>query len=266
MSHHPNLVTAEPRRPAVRRAATRVGAIAVVGALGLALTGCSNVIDTFNRVQGAIAGESTETPTPTPTASSGTTSSFDFISTFSTDGSVSLTTSVADGLDLILDVWAVDPKRTAEWTTDTAKVFGFAVNVHDTYVDEKAVLSQKRRVYISAISITSQTSETSGLVQIPFQFAADPRTLVPTDVITSTYGVLLNSYQGGLLVPETTLRQLPPTTYGITLQFALTVWVESTANTDTSFQQQTVYQTVPIRIVASTTTTETTTPEATTTG
>ena len=75
-------------------------------------------------------------------------------------------------------------------------------------------------------SITSQTAQTSGQVQNPFQFSSDPRTLVPTDTLRSDRGLLLNSYQGGLLVPETTINQLPADTYGITLEFAMTIAVE----------------------------------------
>ena len=95
----------------------------------------------------------------------------DFDSLFSYDGSVSLTTDVASDLEVVLDVWAADPKRTREWTPNNEKVFGFAINAYDRRVDDKAVLTQKRRVYISSISITSQTAQTSGMVQQPFQFA-----------------------------------------------------------------------------------------------
>jgi hypothetical protein len=179
---------------------------------------------------------------PTPTAS------VLFDSVFTYDGSQSLSTDVADQLEVRLELWADDPKRTQEWTTENPKGFGFAVNVYDHRVDEKAVLEQKRRVYISAISITSQTSQTSGQVSQPFQFTADPRTLVPTDTLRSDQGLLLNSYQGGLLVPTTTIAQLPSDTYGLTLQFAMTVTVEGAA-AGGAFTQQTVYQTVPIAIV-----------------
>ncbi len=49
-------------------------------------------------------------------------------------------------------------------------------------------------------------------------------------------------------MPTTSIRQLPNDTYGITLEFALNVAVEGTANTDSSFSQQTVYQYLPIAI------------------
>ena len=71
---------------------------------------------------------------------------------------------------------------------------------------------------------------------------------MPTDTIRSSKGLLINSYQGGLLVPETTINQLPQDTYGITLQFALDIWVEGTANDSKSFTQQTVYPVIPIAI------------------
>ncbi|PZU33455.1 MAG: fructose 1,6-bisphosphatase [Microbacterium sp.] len=235
--------------------AARVRAIALTASAVLlltSLTGCSQIASAFNGLQ----QEAVATPSPNP---SSTVATMPFDSQFTYDGSVSLTTDVADGLEVRLDVWAADPKRTQEWSPDGEKTFGFAVNVYDHRVDEKAVLTQKRRVYLSMVSITSQLSQsTVGAQQItsPFQFSADPRTLVPTDTLRSDRGLLLNSYQGGLLVPETTIHQLPADAYGITLQFALQIWVEGSANTDTSFAQQTVYQVLPIAIFSPSTTTE----------
>jgi hypothetical protein len=226
-----------------RLRAAALAAVALVGALSM--SGCSQVIDAFNAVQGN-APAATQTPTATPAPMPSAAMAFD--SQFTYDGSVALTTDIADGLTVTLDVWAVDSRRTQEWSTTADKTFGFAVNVADTRVDEKAVLAEKRRVYLSSISIKSQTAQTSGQVSAPFQFSADPRTLVPSDTNRSDKGLLLNSYQGGLLVPETSIHQLPNDTYGITLEFSMNVWVEGSANTDTSFQQQTVYQYVPIAI------------------
>lgn len=229
----------------------RLRAIALAATLALAagasLPGCTQIVDTFNAVSGnsrpvAVVPTDAGTPQPQPSA----TMAFDSLFTY--DGSVSLTSEIADELELVLDVWAVDSRRTMEWTADAPKTFGFAVNVKDHRVDEKAVLAEKRRVYISHISIRSQTSQSSGQTQSPFQFSADPRTLVPQDTIRSDRGLLLNSFQGGLLVPETTIHQLPGDTYGITLEFSMSVWVEGTANTDTSFAEQSVYQYVPIAI------------------
>ncbi|WP_159500207.1 fructose 1,6-bisphosphatase [Microbacterium sp. 18062] len=235
------------RRPTDRRARrVAIGAaLALVGALSL--SGCSQIVDTFNNLQGIGSdGSANEGTSVTPSASPS--ASMVFNSQFTYDGSVSLTTDVADDLEVRLDVWAVDSKRTQEWTPTRDKTFGFSVNVYDHRVDEKAVLTEKRRVYISSIQVMSQTAQTSGQVQSPFQFSADPRTLVPTDTLRSDRGLLLNSYQGGLLVPEQTIHQLPADTYGVTLEFAMTVSVEGTANTDTSFQQQVVYQYLPIAI------------------
>jgi hypothetical protein len=231
-----------PRR--ARRAALGV-ALALVGALSL--SGCAQIVEGFNNLQGidsadATANQDAVRPSASPSAS------MTFNSQFSYDGSVQLTTDVADDLALELNVWAVDSKRTQEWTPNREKTFGFSVNVYDHRVDDKAVLTEKRRVYISSIQIMSQTAQTSGQVQSPFQFSADPRTLVPTDTLRSDRGLLLNSFQGGLLVPEQTIHQLPADTYGMTLEFAMTITVEGTANTDTSFQQQTVYQYLPIAI------------------
>ncbi|MGP3535831.1 fructose 1,6-bisphosphatase [Microbacterium sp. RD1] len=233
------------------RLSRRVRAAALAAALilaGTSLTGCAQIVETFNTLSGNPATDSSNAPAGASTPVPQPTESMAFNSQFTYDGSVSLTTEVADDLELTLDVWAVESRRTQEWTADQPKVFGFAVNVTDHRVDEKAVLAEKRRVYLSNISITSQTAQTSGQVQSPFQFSADPRTLVPADTNRSDRGLLLNTFQGGLLVPETSIHQLPNDTYGITLEFSMNVSVEGSANSETSFGQQTVYQYVPIAI------------------
>jgi len=208
----------------------------------LPLAGCSPLFEAFNGTQAGAVERVPEPAVPAEAAAA------QFESQFTYDGSVSLTSDVADDLEVRLDVWAADPKRTREWMPMGEKTFGFAVNVYDHRVDDKAVLTQKRRVYISQISITSQTAQSGGQMSTPFQFAADPRTLVPTDTLRSERGLLLNSFQGGLHVPETTIQQLPPDTFGVTLQFQLSIWVEGAADDDTSFAQQTVYQQLPIAI------------------
>jgi hypothetical protein len=223
-----------------RRARLAVAAALTAGAL--MLSGCAQVADAFNSISSP-----QDEPSPSVTPVDGAVE-MPFDSQFTYDGSVQMTYEISDGLEVILDFWAVDSKRTHEWYTDAPKTFGFAVNVHDRRVDEKAVLKQKRRVYLSNVSISSQTAQTSNQVSSPFQFSADPRTLVPTDTIRSSKGLLINSYQGGLLVPETTINQLPPDTYGITLQFALDVWVEGEANSKSNFAQQTIYPVIPIAI------------------
>ena len=234
------------------RRSVRALALAAALALGgpVTLTGCTQVVDAFNALQAQTSGggQSVVVAPPAPQSSS---AAMPFDSRFTYDGSVTLSSEVADGLELRLDVWAVDPKRTMEWSSTNEKQFGFALNVYDHRVDEKAVLTQKRRVYVSSVSITSQTAQSGGQVSNPFQFSADPRTLVPSDTLRSDRGLLLNSFQGGLLVPTTSIRQLPNDTYGITLEFALNIAVEGSANAETSFSQQTVYQYLPIAIFES---------------
>lgn len=214
----------------------------VAPALALTVSACAPASEWFHQLTGQTAD--TNVPAPTPSASE----TLPFNSSFSADGSVALSTDIADGLEVRLDVWAVDPKRTALWTPANDKHFGYAINVYDHHVDEKAVLTQKRQVFISSIQISSQTAQTSGATAQPFQFAADPRTLVPTDTIRSDRGLLLNSYQGGLLVPDTVVHQLPPDTYGLTLSFTFQVSVQQTSGQDGTFASQTIYQSVPIAI------------------
>lgn len=230
-----------PRRPTSRTARIAFASALLAGSL-VALSGCAQLGGLLGTMPGEPAAAAVPAPAPSPT----TAMAFDSLFTY--DGSVALASEVADDLELRLDVWAQNPKRTQEWTPGAEKTFGFAVNVHDLRVDEKSVLAQKRRVFISSISITSQTAQTSGQVQAPFQFSADPRSLVPTDTIRSDRGLLLNGFQGGLYVPETVIHGLPADTYGLTLEFAMTVWVEGNANDEASFSQQTVYQYLPIAI------------------
>ncbi|WP_060915951.1 hypothetical protein [Microbacterium oleivorans] len=232
-----------PIRPLARR---RLAVVVLAAAAAVSLSGCSQVVEAFNSISGT-SNNAAATPAPNATPAAGADEK-PFDSQFSYDGSVQMTYEVADGLQIVLDFWAVDSKRTQEWHADNPKTFGFAVNVKDTRVDEKAVLKQKRRVFLANVTISSQTAQTSNQVGSPFQFSADPRTLVPTDTIRSNRGLLINSFQGGLLVPETTINQLPQDTYGLTLQFALDIWVEGTANDDKSFAQQTVYPVIPIAI------------------
>jgi len=222
----------------------RTAAGALLVAATLAGTGCAQIIDGFNSLAGAPSPQATAPAAPP--AGSGAQMPFD--SQFTYDGSVSMSTELASGLELVLDVWAADPRRTQEWYVSADKTFGFAVNVKDHNVDEKAVLTEKRRVYLSSVSITSQTAQSNGQVSSPFTFSADPRTLVPEDTLRNERGLLINTYQGGLLVPEVVIGQMPQDTYGVTLQFALQVYVEGSANTESSFQQRTVYQYLPIAI------------------
>lgn len=232
-------MTARRARVLARGAAALLALTTVVSA-----TGCAQIVDVFNSAQRM------QDVAPVAPVQDANTAPEDlaFESQFTRDGSVSLSSDLTEDLEVRLDVWAYDPKRTMEWTPTGEKTFGFAINVYDHRVDEKAVLTEKRRVYLSQVSITSQTSQNSNQSSSPFQFSADPRSLVPTDTLRSDRGLLLNSFQGGLLVPQTTINQLPDDTHGITLQFALTVSVEGTANDDASFQQQTVYQVLPIAI------------------
>lgn len=235
-------MTTRPTRRFVRLTASA----ALVGTLSVT-TGCAPLAESFNSLQST---REVVTPTAPPLKDAETTEMV-FESLFTHEGSVSLSSEVADELEVRLDVWASDPKRTMEWHPEGPKSFGFAVNVTDHRVDDKAVLAEKRRVFVSQVSITSQTAQSSNQSSAPFQFSADPRTLVPADTLRSDRGLLLNSYQGGLLVPELTINQLPDDTYGITLQFAITVSVEGAANDDTTFQQQMVYQVLPIAIFPS---------------
>jgi hypothetical protein len=168
-------------------------------------------------------------------------------SQFTDEGSVTLASDVAPDLEVRIDAWAVDPKRTQEWTESAPKTIGLAVNVYDYRVPEKSVLEQKRRVYLSSISISSTLSP--GGAPGPFQLTADPRELVPADTQRADEGLLINSYQGGLLIPETVIGAVPDGTTGLTLDITLTLAVEGVAG-DGAYLPQSVVQRLPIAIFA----------------
>ena len=103
------------------RRSVRAVALAAVVALGgpITLSGCTQVVDAFNALQAQTSGGGQSVVVATPAPQS-TASAMPFDSRFTYDGSVSLSSEVADGLELRLDVWAVDPTRTMEWTSTNA--------------------------------------------------------------------------------------------------------------------------------------------------
>lgn len=203
---------------------TRMSLSAALLAAVLLLSGCGQLSALVDAVADDVG------PEPAATAPA-------FESPFTDDGSVSLSTDVADDLEVRLDVWAV-ASPAAETT------FGMAVNAYDYRAPENAVLAQKRHVYLSLVTITStlNPSQAAG----PLQLTTDPRTLVPSDTLQSDRGLLVNSRHGGLLIPETTIPPLPEGTDGITLDIVLTLSVDADANGAGTRHEVTVHHALPI--------------------
>lgn len=109
-------MTVRRARGAARGAAALIALTTVAG-----LTGCAQVVDAFNDLQG------TQEVTPVTPAQDASTDEIVFESQFTRDGSVSLSSDVTDDLEVRLDVWVYDPKRTMEWTPTGEKSFGFAI-------------------------------------------------------------------------------------------------------------------------------------------
>jgi hypothetical protein len=211
--------------------------------VAVGLAGCS----TFTPLLGTPLGAQTvqddvAASTPAPT----TTSGLVFDSVFTDMGSIHPTVSIGERLDLELDMWT--EQKTHEWSTDGDKRFSFVINVYDSAVPATATFESKRRVYMSNISVTATTSTTSGASVSPFVLDTDPLlvTLDP-EALRSEHGLLITSPKGGFQLESNAIGDLSADTYGVLLDFALTISTENTAGGG-QYSTQVVHIPVPVAI------------------
>ncbi|QYF74801.1 hypothetical protein [Cryobacterium sp. PAMC25264] len=207
--------------------------------LALGLTGCSS----FTPLIGAqplqnVAAAATPTPSATP--------DLVFDSVFTDMGSVHPTLMIGDDLELQLDMWT--EQKTHEWYTDSEKLFSFVINVFDRSVPADAPFAAKRLVYMSNISVTATTSTTSGASVSPFVLDTDPLlvTLDP-EALRSADGLLITSPKGGFQLESNQIGTLSADTYGVMLDFAMTISAESSAGAG-GYTKQIVHVPVPVAI------------------
>ncbi len=224
------------------RALSAGAALATVAAL----SGCSAVLPLFG-IQ--------PTP-PAPAALEGTApksapaadSSLQFASVFTDMGSVHPTVDIADQLQLRLDVWT--EQKTHEWTPDADKRFSFVIGVYDQRVPAEAPFDQKRRVYMSNITVSAQTTAVSGAAESPYLLNTDPlKVTLDPEALRSEQGLglLITSPKGGFQLESQQIGVLAADTEGLMLDFAMQVSYE-TAPLSNSYTTQVVHQYVPVAI------------------
>jgi hypothetical protein len=171
-----------------------------------------------------------------------------FASLFTDMGSVHPTVDIADQLELTLDVWT--EQKTHDWTPLADKRFSFVIGVYDNRVAAAAPFDQKRRVYMSNISVTAKTSTASGVVETPYALNTDPlRVTLDPEALRSDQGLglLITSPKGGFQLESQQIGVLAGDTEGVMLDFAMQVSFE-TSPLSNAYTTQIVHQYVPVAI------------------
>lgn len=152
------------------RIALRALAVGAALTTVVALSGCSTIMPLFG-LQPAPSNPNSTQGASDP-ASSTVDQSLQFASVFTDMGSVHPTVDIADDLELKLDVWT--EQKTHDWYYDADKRFSFVIGVYDDRVPAEAPFDQKRRVYMSNITVTAKTTSASGTVETPYVLNTDP--------------------------------------------------------------------------------------------
>jgi hypothetical protein len=246
-----------PRQTLVLRSAGIAAALATV----VALSGCSTIMPFFG-IQptapgaagaagsaGAGAGAGTTADSTTADLGANTTDgSLQFASVFTDMGSVHPTVDIADQLQLKLDVWT--EQKTHDWTPMADKRFSFVIGVYDNKVPAEAPFDQKRRVYMSNITVTAKTTTVSGAVETAYNLNNDPLkiTLDPEALRSEQgLGLLITSPKGGFQLESQQIGVVSDDTLGMMLDFAFQVSYE-TAPLANTYMTQVVHQYVPVAI------------------
>ncbi|ARJ05379.1 hypothetical protein GCM10010988_04610 [Cnuibacter physcomitrellae] len=245
-----------------KRLAVRALAIAASVATVVALSGCSTIMPLFG-LQAAPTDPNSTANAAQSQADAATDASLQFASVFTDMGSVHPTTDITDQLELKLDVWT--EQKTHDWFYDADKRFSFVIGVYDNRVPAEAPFDQKRRVYMSNITVTAKTTTTSGTVETPYVLNTDPlKVTLDPEALRSDQGLglLITSPKGGFQLESQQIGVLAPDTQGLMLDFALQVSFE-TAPGSNAYTTQIVHQYVPVAIFSHTTSTSTPTPTPT---
>ncbi|WP_213815998.1 hypothetical protein [Glaciihabitans sp. dw_435] len=226
--------------PIRTRFALAASAIALSAMVGL--TGCSlsSILGPQPQSAALTAVDSTPVPTATKTP-------LVFNSVFTDMGSVHSKVMIADQLELELDVWT--EQKTHEWFPDSDKAFSFVINVFDQSVSPEAAFANKRKVYMSRISVAAKTTTSSGASTSPFVLDTNPLavTLDP-EALRSKSGLLVTSPKGGFQLEDNRIGQLASDTYGVTLDFAMVIHAETSKGTG-DYSSQTIHIPVPVAIL-----------------
>jgi hypothetical protein len=210
-----------------------------LAAVALGLTGCSSIMPLMGTQP---VPQNVAVTTPTPSAAP----ELVFDSVFTDMGSIHPAQMIGADLELQLDMWT--EQKTHEWYTDGDKLFSFVINVFDTAVAADAPFATKRQVFMSNISVMATTETSSGASVSPFVLDTDP-TLVTLDpeALRSDKGLLITSPKGGFQLESNQIGELSDDTYGVTLDFAMTISSESIAGSG-AYTTQIVHVPVPVAI------------------
>lgn len=235
----------KPTKRLVLRTLSVGAALATV----VALSGCSTIMPLFGiqPTPGVNSGASAGTTADTDVASASN-GSLQFASVFTDMGSVHPTVDVADQLQLKLDVWT--EQKTHDWTPLADKRFSFVIGVYDNRVPAAAPFDQKRRVYMSNLTVTAKTSTASGVVETPYTLNTDPlKVTLDPEALRSEQGLglLITSPKGGLQLESQQIGVVADDTQGVMLDFAMQLSFENSPLSNT-YTTQIVHQYVPIAI------------------
>lgn len=231
-----------------KRIALRALSAGVAVAAVVALSGCSTIMPLFGiqptAPNGTGASETVENTDGQPTSST----DLQFASVFTDMGSVHPTVDIADQLQLKLDVWT--EQKTHDWTPLADKRFSFVIGVYDNRVPAEATFDQKRRVYMSNLTVTAKTSTASGMVEVPYTLNTDPlKVTLDPEALRSDQGLglLITSPKGGFQLESQQIGVLADDTQGVMLDFAMQVSFETSPLSNT-YTTQIVHQYIPVAI------------------
>ncbi|MCS5733288.1 hypothetical protein [Herbiconiux daphne] len=236
-----------------------LSATAVV-ATAVALSGCSTIMPLFG-IQPTPAGRPSTTTTEADAAAAD--QALQFASVFTDMGSVHPTVDITDQLQLKLDVWT--EQKTHDWTPMADKRFSFVIGVYDNRVPAEASFDQKRRVFMSNLTVTAKTTTTSGTVETPYLLNTDPlKVTLDPEAIRSEQGLglLITSPKGGFQLESQQIGVLADDTEGVMLDFAMQISFETSPLSNT-YTTQVVHQYVPVAIFSEIAASATPTPTPT---
>jgi hypothetical protein len=231
------------RKRLALRALSAGAALAAV----VALSGCSTIMPLFG-VGPTAAGQKADVVSEDGESVAVVEPGLQFASVFTDMGSVHPTVDVAEQLELKLDVWT--EQKTHDWTPMADKRFSFVIGVYDNRVPADATFDQKRRVYMSNLTVTAKTSTTSGLVELPYTLNTDPlKVTLDPEALRSEQGLglLITSPKGGFQLESQQIGVLADDTEGLMLDFAMQVSFETSPLSNT-YTTQVVHQYVPVAI------------------
>lgn len=229
--------------PRSRRARRPLAAIFAL-LLTLLLTSCS----LFEDLRGT--ADPVKAPLPTPGVI------LDPIkSQFTRDGTFQSHIEI-DGMDFVYTLYPTkSTPRTNEWYPKGDKFFSFTFQAYDLDRALRDRFVTKRRVYLSAIRVTSTARGADGGDRVghPYRLAAlAQRITFDPEPVTTRYGMLITSPKGAFELRNQKIGSMSLNTRMVDLMFTATVHVQRRAGVQ-EYDVRTIRQRVPIAIFESTT-------------